>query len=346
MNPADKYQSSCIQFSFPQSLLHVMNTLQDIFTKYRAWEESLLGSLQESGSLETLLELSVPIFENPIFLIDSGFNVLAVAMPDPPKDFKPPDKVEESWVILGKEELIHAGVVHEPYFRHLPNDYPRMFINLSENGFFIGNLSLQASHRELRESDGYLLGRLAAIIQTVMLRYGTADLKRRDLVENMLLGIIEGRTIDEVEFARITALIGFSPNEHFQVLAIKIPKPSGEDYIRYFLQQLESKIPAIYALSNGDFAVMVFRVSTAEQQGVNVLSILENELNSFGFRVGLSDRYTDLFFTKQYFEQARYALEIGETSREGKSILSFSDCCLDYILENCSGGLKPFMLWD
>ncbi len=92
-------------------------------------------------------------------------------------------------------------------------------------------------------------------------------------------------------------------------------------------------------------AAMVLSASRAERQGIDVISIMEDKLKSFGYRVGLSDRCDNLFFTQQYFAQARYALEKGVASQDGKYVFLFRDYCLDYILEKCSGDLKPVMLW-
>lgn len=336
---------SALYFSKSQSILHVMNVLLEIFAKYHHWDESLLKLQNESSSLDALLQLSLPIFKNPLFLIDSAFNVLAIAVPGLPPDFEHPDKVEDIWIIRGKEDLIKTRDVHEPYYHHLPNDYPRLFINLLDGEHFLGNLSIQASHHEFREYDEYLLTHLAGILRSAILRFGSADSKTRNLIENMLSGIIDGRIINEEEFTRVLTFVGVAATEQFQCLAIKVPKPSGNEYIRYFLQQLETKIPAIYIPTYGEVAAMVLRVSIAEQQEINVISTLQKELESFGVRVGLSDTYDDLLCTKQYFTQARFALEAGEVTQNENSILHFTDYCMDYILENCPGNLKASMLF-
>jgi hypothetical protein len=75
-------KDSIVYFSAPQSMLYVMNAIVGIFSKYSRWEKDLLESLHKSDSLGPLLQLSLPIFENPLFLIDSRFYLLAHAAPD------------------------------------------------------------------------------------------------------------------------------------------------------------------------------------------------------------------------------------------------------------------------
>jgi hypothetical protein len=340
-------KDSILYFSAPQSMLVVMNAIEGIFTKYRQWEEDLHESLLESGSLDALLQLSLPIFENPLFLIDSRFYVLAYAATDLAPDFvRPKEKVPEIWIIQGKDELIRARIVHEePYYKHLPNDYRRLFINLSEGEYLLGNLSIQASHRELRECDGYLLTHLASVVRTAMLRSGPDVSERRSLLEKMMSEIISGGVVDEEEFKRVLSGYGVTQGEQFRCLAIRIPMPSEKEYIRNFLHHLGTQIPAMYVPTDGEIAAMVLSASRAERQGIDVIAILEDKLKSFGFRVGLSDKYDNWFFTQQYFAQARYALESAEAKQDGIYVSLFADCCLDYILENCTGNLRPSMLW-
>jgi hypothetical protein len=324
-----------------------MNAIMGIFAKYRRWEQDLGESLHKSGSIDVLLQLSLPIFENPLFLIDSRYYVLAFAAPDLAPDFVRPEKVDETWLLQGKNDLIRARKVHEqPYFRHLHNDYPRLFINLSEGEYFLGNLSIQASHRELRECDGYLLAHLASIVRTAMLRSVSTGEKRRSHLDDMMSEIISGGVVDTEEFFLVLYSFGYSPGEQFQCFALRIPMPSEREYVRNFLHHLGTQIPAVYVPTNGEIAAMVLSASRAERQGIDVISIMEEKLKTFGYRVGLSERYDNLLFTQQYFAQAQYALECGEKKQGDNYVSLFADYCLDYILENCSGDLRPTMLWQ
>lgn len=338
---------SYLAFSLPQSISVVMNALVEIFSRFNQWENGLLESLRESAPLENLLQLSLPIFDNPIFLIDSRFYVIASVRPDATPDFvRPMQKVDELWIIHGKDDLIRARDIDEkPYFRHLPKDYPRLFINLSDGEYLLGNLSIQASHRELQASDGYLLTHLAGVVRTALLRSAITVDERRSQLEKMLSDVIAGSAVEPVEFTRRLAEFGVLPGEHFRCLSLKIPKPSEREYVRNFLQHLGTQIPAMYIPTSGDIAAMGMSMTRAEKQGVDVISILEEKLKSYGYKVGLSDTFENLLFLPQYFTQSSYALQKNEAADDGKYVAIFDDYCMDYILDNCPGNLKPSMLW-
>lgn len=336
-----------LYFSSPQILRHVMNVLLDVFTKYRRWTSALSAALLESKSLNALLRLSIPIFENPLFLMDSRFFNVAAASPGDPPDFEPPIvKVDEAWIIRGKDELLGAMENKEPFFRHLPNDYPRLFINMTEGDYLLGNLSIQASARPFREYDGYLLKQLAAVVHTAMLRSVSSTDDWRNRFESMLSKIIKGGIVSEEELHQALPHLGYWPEDEYRCLAIRIPTLSGKEFIRNFLQILGPQNPAMYIRSAGEIAALLVNESFATRQGIEALSFIEQKVRALGFHVGSSDAYSDLSLSQQYFAQSRYALQCGEASPMSKHITLFSDFCLDYILENVSGELKPHLLWS
>jgi hypothetical protein len=336
-----------IFFPNPQPVTRVMNAVLETFEKYWRWEAELLTALHESESLDGILRPGVRIFDNPLYLIDADYNTVAMAAPASQRNYErsmePGDAV---WIIRGKDDLVRAKNVHVPYLRHLPDDFPRMFINLSEGKRFLGVLSIQASHRPFRGGDEHLLIYLSDIIKKAMSRLGATDNKHRNLFKNMLSGILAGGGVSVEDFAHVLTSVGIDGEERFRCLAIGIPRPSGEEFTRYFLQHLGLRLPAVSIPSDEEFAAMILRVSVAEQQGINVNTVLESELKSFGLRSGMSDEYGDLLLTRHYFAQARYALERGGPAEDGDCCVPvFSDHCLSYILDRCCGDLRPSMLW-
>jgi sugar diacid utilization regulator len=162
----------------------------------------------------------------------------------------------------------------------------------------------------------------------------------------MLSGIIGGQSVDAEEFGRAAVHVGIVMDEQFQCLAVRIPKPSGKEFLQYFAQHLGIQTPLIYISTEDEIDAMILRVSYAEKQKITVLKIIEKGLRSFGIQAGLSDLYEDLLLSRFYYTQARYALENGEASQSNDNLLLFEDCCLDYILYHCTGDLNSEMIWS
>jgi sugar diacid utilization regulator len=162
----------------------------------------------------------------------------------------------------------------------------------------------------------------------------------------ILADVIDGKHIDAEEFSKLTASIGITEVEEFRCLALRIPLPSGNEFVHYFSNHLDMQVPALYVPANGEVIAMIIRASLGARQGIDMIPIMEEELRIFGLRVGLSDVYDDLLLSNHYFTQARYALEWSEAMQKDRRVSQFSDCCLDYILDHCAGDLKPTMLWN
>lgn len=58
-------------------LITVNNTVLDIFDQFDAWDSALRETIETTADIQKMLELSFPIFENPIVVIDSKFHFLA-----------------------------------------------------------------------------------------------------------------------------------------------------------------------------------------------------------------------------------------------------------------------------
>ena len=71
------FSSSILSMSEDCDPLEVYNEIQQIFDKYHLWAKSLQWALQSQTPLIKMLEVSREIFENPIFIHDTDFYILA-----------------------------------------------------------------------------------------------------------------------------------------------------------------------------------------------------------------------------------------------------------------------------
>ena len=55
----------------------ILNLVQQTFEKYQAWDRQLQNALQSSDPVDEMLEVSLPIFNNPIFAHDTNFYILS-----------------------------------------------------------------------------------------------------------------------------------------------------------------------------------------------------------------------------------------------------------------------------
>ena len=68
---------SCLLLSCHTSVIHVFNCIQSIFDYYEEWEGQLVSICHQNGSLSDLLEISQPVFKNPLCIMNMDFSLVA-----------------------------------------------------------------------------------------------------------------------------------------------------------------------------------------------------------------------------------------------------------------------------
>lgn len=68
---------SCLLLSCHTSVIHVFNCIQSIFDYYEEWEQQLISVCHQNGSLSDLLEISQPVFNNPLCIMNMDFSLVA-----------------------------------------------------------------------------------------------------------------------------------------------------------------------------------------------------------------------------------------------------------------------------
>ena len=77
--PATRYLigcADCIVVSGQLDLFTIFNQLQEIYDKFDRWELALQDILDTDAEVNRILEASMPIFENPISVIDANYQFL------------------------------------------------------------------------------------------------------------------------------------------------------------------------------------------------------------------------------------------------------------------------------
>ena len=68
---------SCILLSCDTSVLHLFNAIQRIFDHYESWEQQLISVCHQDGTLDELLQLSMPVFRNPLCILANDGSLVA-----------------------------------------------------------------------------------------------------------------------------------------------------------------------------------------------------------------------------------------------------------------------------
>ena len=203
-NPPITYLvGKCVCFLIKDNtdLFTVFNHVQQLFDKYDEWDTGLQNILNSTASIKELVNLSYPIFENPILVIDSNFRYLAYSdIIDTREELATyrPDS-NGSIGLSALDEYLHSYGMNmtmvEPFLMTLRNvNY--FSINLFEKSTYAGNLTIPFILHEERQSDIALGQYLAKIIESSFKKYSTILSSHVNVLRGILHDLLNCYPVD------------------------------------------------------------------------------------------------------------------------------------------------------
>ena len=147
--------------------------VHEIFDRYARWERKLYDALESSNPLDEILEASIPIFQNPMFVHDTYFYILSCP-------FSPPRMTQWERDPHTGREIVPFDVIS--YFKADPEylntltltepgiyswehrSYPILFINLWINDRYEGRVCVNGIQTPLRPGQHHVIAWLGQFI--------------------------------------------------------------------------------------------------------------------------------------------------------------------------------------
>ena len=351
------------EFSFTSSVIgihsgeepHVIyNMLQEIFEKYAMWDEQLQWALQRENPLEQMLKVSRDIFENPIFVHDTDFYVLAC-----------PRWVEgmlhwEKEARTGREmvplDLINEFKVDEEYLSGLKarkvtmfssaiRGYRILFANLWSQDRYDGRICVDELERPLRKSDYLHLGHLAEMVMMCLERQKLFWLSLGSDIDRFFTQVLDGEGFDPHVVQDYLRYLRWDREDKYLILKIA---PDREDYSAMTPAGLFGYIEAQVAegralLFHQDIAVIV-NLTAGNTTVAEVLSNLAYILREGLFKMGVSAELSNFLDIRDGYSQASIALEYGKKSSSMLWYYHFEDYALRFLLDCARKDIHPHLL--
>lgn len=336
---------SFIGFAEETSASSVVNILLKAFSRYNNWYEQLDTKVNQPGFLDNILQSTFPLLRNSLYLVDSQLRPVSIY--DSSKgilDVLTADRKEQVLIRARKEYLKTRGL-RDVYFRHLEGDHPRLLYNLYDGKTYVGILSLQGDASPIRPSDADILKTLGDYIARLFGHLGAKYSPQTNQLCDAIVGLLKDRkhaASRRKAVARFAGDAGIDETEEFRVLFVRKPEEAADRYLPYFLHSLAARLPAlVLTCEDPEGEAAVLRMSYARSLGIDVDKVLVNYLDSFGFRAGLSDPFSDLSRVSAYFTQARAALRLSLTSEDSDSLSRFSVHYTDYLIRALTSDIPP-----
>lgn len=336
------------------SVFEILNCVQDIFKLYNKWHLDMYEALANEEGVQVLLDLTFPLLENPIYLHDTNYHFIAYSKIPGLPGGNSVHSIEERSDKLSLEGI--KAIKRTPYFEDtLTTKKPTFHTNVGEVSYIYDNLWLKEQFwgrifvderiRSFKKSDYVIIGVLRKMIEKVLFRRNLIPGKRYRFLEQKMIDMLEGKSIDDDELEKELKLRNWTGNEGSYfcfTLQLKEIDILLNIMIR-ICEIIEKKIFDCITFPYEAEAVIIGIVHIDNKS--KSLEKIKEDLKEFELNAGISHIFRDFKKFPLYYRQASIALKYGSKKNTDKLVHGFEEFCLDYMLDCCTEKLPADVLF-
>jgi len=326
---------------FPQSvnLEELFNLVQRIFDTYDAWDERIQNLALSERTLKTLLDASYRIFHNPIMVTTKeGFIIDYNSPMNTLPEFQ--DILQHNQEIIKQEKTEQEFTVKQYWDPVIQRNY--LFVDTYDKNGNAYRVILVEAFRKLKYFDQFLLVHLTKYIQQMLEKYTVLESDISYTLDRLLSNILTDKNLDcapmEPRFENFhwkESHTYFCMNIH-----VSIVDRQNLTVIRFICNRIESLIKGSCAFLLDENIVVYVNLFYFGKTLEEAVKAVKDFIRESYLKAGVSYEFTGLSSLKQYYFQARIALEVGMKQYPLRWVNRFEDIAMDYLMGKCTEELE------
>nr|WP_320026258.1 helix-turn-helix domain-containing protein [uncultured Acetobacterium sp.] len=336
-------------------IFELSNTIHQIFTNYECWDLNLQQGIRDQRSLQYLLELSDPIFENGLSIMNADYYMIAHTGLDALMD--------QQQLQLGEAGRISVEQVNlfknDPKYNEIKNErdvflYPAQLLpfqtlckNIFLNHEFVFRLIISETNHPFAASDAALLEHLSQHLLRDSSYLANFHHDKNSQLAALLQSIILGNNYSQTNLTAELKNLDWHPD---QVYCAAYIKPSSQDIYNatttYFCNVIMQDFKESFAFSNNQSIFVLFNVSHIQESRDSYFKRINRLIKDGNFRIGYSHYADGLSHLKICFREAEIALEMGSRHQPQKWTHKFCDAVIPYIFNQMTEELPAQSLYS
>ncbi|WKY45034.1 helix-turn-helix domain-containing protein [Eubacteriaceae bacterium ES2] len=331
------------------TIFELSNRIHEIFDFFEEWDLNLQQGIREHQSLQYLLDLSEPVFQNGMSIMNPDYHIIAQTSlviydinfteelgtdefgrlkPEQVNSFKNDDaylkvKDEKAVFIYPKKRL----------------PYRTLCKNIFHNQTFLFRIVVFENHHPFLKSDETLLEYFGQYLNEDSEYLLSIDHSDFEELAELLDSIMLGKAYHQADLKKELKKLGWELSHAYCLAAIL---PSEQDIfnqtLTYFCSKIQHDYENTFAIVQDEQLVAFFNLDRIadRQKFFDSFSAFIKDSN---FKVGYSNELKDFRYLDNSYKEAQIALAFGNKIAPEKDSYFFSDYVLDYLFEQMTKDL-------
>ena len=332
----------------------ILNLVQQTFEKYQAWDRQLQNALQSSDPVDEMLEVSLPIFNNPIFAHDTNFYILSC--PRQVRGMSDWERDPRTGRLTVPLSLIQDFRLDMEYLRTLTTEGPHiysedmrgyriLYFNLWLNKNYMGRLCVNELQSLILPSHLLAMHHLGSFIELCLRQHMLFRLNMGNDIRQFFTDYLDGKVFEESQLQHSLHFLNW--NMHDRYLCLRLESDHQNEQMHSSMATLghiEAQIPDGCAFIYHQGIAVIVNLSYDNSSISDILSALAIILREGLYKLGASSVVQDFLQLPQAYFQAVAALELGKKSGSMIWCYRFDDYILDYVLDQSTTQISPDLL--
>lgn len=327
---------------------------QDIFEKYRKWNQAIHTALETDNPLDTMVKASRPVFRNPIFVHDTAFNILAYSHQIPGMAvWEQNSQTGQPMLPLGlindfrvDSEYLHTLTTTEPcVYSAEQRGYPILYMNIWQGDRYEGRICVNEMESPIRPGQFSVIEHLVKLIVLALKNRRLIQFNKDNNLKHFFSEYFSDTLNDTSVPYKIMQLLDWKRYDSYLCLRLEAKQQdmrmmSSAAAIGHIETQVFGSCAFVYR--NGISAIVNLTYSRTSISCV--LSSLAILLREGLMKLGASMEIRDFLLLPQAHYQAATALDLGIKSNSTSWCFRFDDLCLEFLYKKASESLPRELL--
>jgi len=322
----------------------VLNAVADILndeTTIVAAMRRILDTLYSSSGLQALVDIASEVFENPIFISDTAFKILAMSGKTIFMDETLEYEKKMGYVHMDNMESVKQSgdlifnIRHSDkvvFHAHPVTGKAWLFKSVKIHGIAVADIALVENDRQFRELDRELLEHFSQIVAIEMEKTDFYKENRGIMFNYFLSDLLSDKIQNKKEIIQRVRILDLKLYRWYQMIVISDNNRNLTGKKRqYISEQLRQLIPDCRWTTYGEKLVVFLNRQSREMLLENEYITLQSFLKDNNLSAGFSRPYTDLLETSYHCQMALSAVDTGITINHSSGIYKYEDMLLYYV---------------